>query len=670
MKTRFFTTTTDHPDGFVARVPNKADLLRGPIVLLVGSADEESRVVAKLADRIVGVIVHVGETVASERIGEFLFRFRVRRDQLRDLRAMVEGLVAALALAHAKHEVAHTIERESERGRDIATTMRAHYNLVTDSLQQKVEQISALNADLRDRVDEQARMEARLRESETDLATTLDSIGDAVLTTDGEGRIRRMNPVAERLTGFMLAEASGRPMVEVLALIDSKNRAPVTARLVADGLGERIDSTPSDSHLVARDGTERIVSHSCAPIRDATGALRGIVVVCRDVTLETQLEERLRHSQRLDAVGQLAGGVAHDFNNVLAGIMGFAELLQRRVSGDATNEKFVSALLQAATRASGLVRQLLAFSQKSETEKRATDLHDVTSDAIDLARRTFDRRIVVETHFEADASTIVAEPNLVQNAILNLMINARDAMPEGGRIFVTSRDVTLDGPTAARTGTGLDAGDYIVLVVADEGEGIPPAIMQRIFEPFFTTKAPGKGTGLGLAAVYGIVREHGGAIAVESQLGKGSTFSLYFPTTGERSRTTTRPEVVRGEGTLLLCDDDTMVRSPLAIAFADLGYVVVEASTGSEAVALIEAAPGRFDLVLLDMNMPVLNGRDAIPAIVRAAPTTPILVASGYLTDADVDELRVRGARAIVRKPFTFAEIAHVVANELSVRAA
>jgi PAS domain S-box-containing protein len=642
MITSFLCTTAEIPPGFEPRRPAKRDLLRGTVVVFAGSDAEGREILAGYEDRARGALVTTSGSVAVRRIGNMLWHVSILDVMVPHTRSMLEGFVEAIALGETHYERNVLLGTEVERLRDVLGTTRQHYNLVTDRLR---EQLVGLE-----------RMEAALRESEQDLAFTLDSIGDGVVATDADGRVRRMNPVAEDLTGFPRHEAVGRPLCQIVRLIDSQTRAPledVVTRVQAEG---RIDGLVGQTLLVSKAGSERSVSHSIAPRRGPGGARSGVVVVLRDVTEHLQLEEHVRQVQRMDALGQLAGGVAHDFNNVLGGMLAFCDLLRLRVGNDAKALGYVEAVIKAAERAAGLTRQLLAFARKSRGEKRPVDVHRIIDDSLQLASRTFDRRITVETKLTPEKATILGDPSLVQTVLINLLVNARDALPHGGRITVSTTPLEVDERVRV---ADLAPGSYVCVTVEDTGEGIPKDILGRVFEPFFTTKGPDKGTGLGLAAVYGILRDLGGGVEIASAVGRGTTVRLYFPTVGEEEEAPPPSRARPGNANLrlLLVEDDALVRAPVSEGLRDLGYTVIEAKNGAEAVALVAAEPRGFDLVMLDMNMPVMNGRDALVGMKRHAPGLPIIVLSGYLTDAEVEQLKRLGATRCIAKPFRLTDL-------------
>ena len=373
-------------------------------------------------------------------------------------------------------------------------------------------------------------------------------------------------------------------------------------------------------------------------------------------------EDRLRQAQKMDALGQLAGGIAHDFNNLLAGIIGYSELIGRTTSIDRAHEHS-RAITVAGERAAALTRHLLAFARPGGGERSPTDLHRIAEETVDLARRTIDPRIAIHTRRTTPVATALADPGMAQNALLNLLLNARDAMAGGGTLTVACGEQQLDAREAAALGAGLEAGRYAVLAVSDTGHGIPPELLTRIFDPFFTTKAPGEGTGLGLAAVYGTMRDHGGMVTVESVPGAGSTFRLLFPATAPaapRQASEIRPSM--GRGRLLLVDDERSVRNAGAEALRQAGWEVDTASDGEEALARLVRGHG-YRLAILDLVMPRLHGDEVVRRMRASGDRTPVLVCSGFAPAerrAALDEL---GVSSVLAKPYRFTDLARLAAE-------
>jgi PAS domain S-box-containing protein len=442
-------------------------------------------------------------------------------------------------------------------------------------------------------------------------------------------------------------------------------------RTSADAAGE-IARTAADQPLqtfqwvhLTVDGREFDAEVRIKPFGQADAAPMLLAFV-RDITEERSLQEQLHHAQKLDAVGRLAGGVAHDFNNMLGGISGAAELLKLRLAPDDALRSHVRLILDTVERAAELSGRLLAFSRKGRGVSTPVDLHRVLRDAFRIFRSGLDPRIETEVDLAAGSSTVVGDPSQLQNVFLNLLINARDAMPEGGALRVATREVMLGAPACAESPFDLTPGPHIEIMVVDTGFGMDDATRNRIFEPFFTTKEEGRGTGLGLASAYGVVKNHGGEIRVESLPGVGASFTLRLPCTAAPA--VPAPEtirVARGSGTILLVDDDEVLRTTGRLMLEELGYRALTARDGAEAVDLFNARAGEIDLVILDMVMPRMNGRDAFRAIREIDATARILIASGFSDRRTIRDLEAEGLLGFVQKPYRLPELNAVISRVL-----
>ncbi len=368
-------------------------------------------------------------------------------------------------------------------------------------------------------------------------------------------------------------------------------------------------------------------------------------------------EEELRHSQKMEAVGRLAGGIAHDFNNLLTAIIGYAELINGRASADGLVRQQAELIRKAGEQAATLTRQLLAFSRKQLLQPRVIDLNNLVVDMEQLLRRVIGERFELETRPEAKIGRVMADPSQIEQVILNLGVNARDAMPTGGRLSIRTANVHLDRITAPQISSSLQEGDYVELSVADTGAGMSDNTKSRIFEPFFTTKGPGKGTGLGLATVYGIVRQTGGGICVESELAKGSTFRIYFPlerAAADDTKSAPAPvEKTENFETVLLVEDEEIVRELVCEVLVEEGYNVMCAADGREALKMATDFDAPIHLLVTDVIMPHMNGPELAANLSAARPGLKILYITGY-SDNDIGDHGVLDPRIeLLQKPFT-----------------
>jgi len=381
-----------------------------------------------------------------------------------------------------------------------------------------------------------------------------------------------------------------------------------------------------------------------------------------------QSEEQLRQSQKIEAVGQLAAGVAHDFNNILTAITGHSELLLRRLAADDPRRKHAEQIEKAAHRAAALTRQLLTFSRKQVIEPRVLKLDALILNLEGMLRRLIGENIEFGTLLDPAAGHIKADPGQIEQVIMNLVVNARDAMPDGGKLTVTTANATLD-KSQLNNSPELGAGDYILLAVTDTGTGMTEEVKTHLFEPFFTTKPLGRGTGLGLATCFGIVKQNAGHIDVQSELGRGTTFKIYFPRVSsvpEPPRVRVMPTEVAGGGeTVLLVEDETAVRELVGTTLREKGYTVFEAVNGAEGLRLARQHDGKIDLVLTDVVMPVMGGKEMADALRASHPDTKVLFTSGYTENALGHHGVLRPGIRFLQKPYPAATLARKVREVL-----
>lgn len=518
-------------------------------------------------------------------------------------------------------------------------------------------------------ISERKQAEQQLRRSEEFLRTTLNSIGDAVIATDLEGRVTSMNLVAEQLTGWTAAEALERPLSELAPIVDSTTEAaPDLVKLALSGGGGRCVSR--GMKLVSRSGKSHAISNSVAPIQSETGECFGVVLVFRDITAEQLLQEKLRQSEKLQAIGQLAGGIAHDFNNMLAAIKSSAELLRIHVpeaSCSNVASECVDMILQASTRATELTSKMLTFARQNQISTAHTNLHTLIQDTVDILSRTIDRRIRIQLDLQAARACAQADWTALESAVLNIGINASHAMLHGGQIAIQTRNVVLDADQAAASVFEMSAGEYCEITIADNGHGIAPENLAKIFDPFFTTKEPGRGTGLGLSAAYGTIQDHHGSIEVASQVGKGTEFRLLLPVSEAGATLPNAPAgPPNGSGCILLADDEHLVRTSARMLLISLGYHVLEATNGLEATQLYKQHQHEIDAVLLGLNMPVMGGREAFERIRILDPNARVVVVSGFLGSEHLLGLDRLKPSAVLSKPYSATDLCDALLSAIA----
>jgi PAS domain S-box-containing protein len=519
--------------------------------------------------------------------------------------------------------------------------------------------------------DNRARMaaEAQALASERDLRGILDSIGEAVISTDATGRVLRMNPAAEALLLLPRSEASGR-LAGSLCMLGGGAARRVPQDPVSDVLRSGKPLAAGEVlALTRRDGSERLVSMIAGPIHHEAGQLVGVVMALRDVSEQQRMEEQLRRSQRLDSIGQLAGGVAHDINNFLQVVHANLDLLGIEGGLSEEGRSCVSQISESANRTANLIRQLLAFGRRQNLQMRQVDVVELVRNILVLLRRVIGENIAVRFEPGERKAWVMADPGQLEQVVVNLCVNARDAMPKGGHIEI-GLDFLDFSEERLRSYPWAKPGEYLLLAVIDNGHGISPEILASIFEPFFTTKPQGRGTGLGLSVVQGIVQQHGGFIQVSSQPGYGSLFGVHLPLIAEpAARVEERREVppnvsLQGRGRLVLvAEDEVAVRQATQQMLVRMGYRVVEASDGLQAIELVEQHVEELAVVLLDVIMPRMGGLEAAKRIRRIRPDLPLVFSTGY---SDGRELQgeLPGEKGVVlSKPYSTVELAACLAK-------
>lgn len=512
-------------------------------------------------------------------------------------------------------------------------------------------------------ISERKREESERLASQEHLSIILDSIADAVIATDFEGRVTRMNPPAEDLCGWSEREARGRKLSEVLRFTTGKDAATELVRPCIDEC--RKIAPTSARELIDRHGKSRRVERTAAPIRDAHDHVVGSVLCLRDVTERLDWSERVARARRLEAVGQLAAGIAHDFQNILTGISGEAEMLSLSLGADSPHANNLLSIVHAAERAGGLARELFAYAPSSVSELIPIDSEDLLRELEERLRPMLGPRVKLEVQAADDAPRFIGDLTQITNALLNVALNARDAVTDEGTIRISTSRVVLDARSARER--GLSAGEHVVFAVEDDGDGMSAETRAHLFEAFYTTKSGG-GSGLGLSAVESCVGRHGGIVEVDSAIGQGSCFRLWFPATREPAVTlipAQRAELVRGQGHILLVDDEEIVRNFTARCLREMGYRVTACGDGTEAVELFTNQPESYDLVLLDLIMPGMSGERVFEELRRLEPETAVLITSGYGEESSVRKLLERGARGFLEKPFRVHELSQAVARFL-----
>jgi len=517
-------------------------------------------------------------------------------------------------------------------------------------------------------VTEQKRFEKEIAAEKESLAVTLRSIGDGVITTDVQGNILMLNNEAERLTGWKSAEAAGKPLRSVFNVA-----LDLAAQARAQRSGSRNEaqalllSLPETANLTSRDGTEYVIEEVASPMRDNKNEVAGVVLVFRDITERQRNEAERRKAETTEQIGLLAGGIAHDFNNLLTAIIGNISLASLLLPPDAELTTRLVDAKNASIRARDLAQQLLTFARGGAPIKKTASIGKLIQDTISFSLRGSHSRS--EFSFGADLWPAEIDPGQISQVIGNLAVNADQAMPNGGTLRVSCENFRYN-PEAMPVISDLAAGDYIRITIKDEGVGIPDEYLKRIFDPYFTTKP--KGTGLGLATTYSIVKNHNGLITVESELHHGSMFTLYLPAAlngevpVEQVVTTVDNTPISGTGQrVLVVDDEDAIRALVDFTLSHLGYQVTGAATALDGVNAYREkleAGERFDAVILDLTLPGgMGGKEALKKLIEIDPTVNAIVSSGYATDATMSRYQDFGFRGVIAKPYEAAELGKTV---------
>jgi len=530
-----------------------------------------------------------------------------------------------------------------------------------DELQRLRREIAQLEA----REDEHRRIAQTLRDREEQMRLLAENIPGVIYLSRNDSRYTPvyLNNGVQALTGYAKKDF----LEGGLAFVDLTH--PEDLAWIPEIIGQALADRCSFHYvfrLKHRSGEWRWIEKYGAGIRRGEeivlieGYLVDITDRKRAEEEKARLEAQLRHAQKMEAVGTLAGGVAHDFNNLLQAVQGYAEILLQEKREDDPGYREIREITRAARRGAELTRHLLTFSRKVEGKRRPFDLNHEVNQALELLERTIPKMIQIEVCRAPDIKIIRADPNQMEQVLMNLVVNAKDAMPEGGRITIETQNITLD-ESFCKTKPEVKPGNYVMLKVSDTGAGMDPETLERIFDPFFTTKAPGEGTGLGLSVVYGIVKTHEGHIWCVSKPGTGTTFEICFPATEAVLETSDvhefKPASQGGTETILLVDDEDYIRDIAFQMLTSFGYTVLTAADGETAMEIYRRKRDEIDLIILDLIMPGMSGRKCFEEILKMNPEAKVLIASGYSPDESTHEILKAGAKGFLSKPYEMKEI-------------
>ncbi len=518
---------------------------------------------------------------------------------------------------------------------------------------------------------------ARLEASERQYANMVNNSPDLIFTLDQAGRFTFVNAPFETVLGYQRSHVLGQSFE---SLVHAKDRRKIREMVLSGGsepreLNFRFIKAQADGITPGKDPSffaymALKAGPTHLPSRGKQRERKGLYVVARDMSERVSLEAQLRQAQKMEAIGTLAGGIAHDFNNILMGIQGYVSLVKSGFERDTLEFKRLSNIDEYVASGAEMARQLLGFAQKNISEVHLINLNYLLKMSAKMFGRT-KKDVVIRPDLAKDLWGTVVDEGQIKQVLMNLFVNAWQAMPDGGEIFIVSENCKVS--EALATSVGLEtAGAYVKIMVRDTGVGIDEEVISRIFDPFFTTKERGKGTGLGLATTYGIIKSHGGVIRAESELGKGTCFSFYLPAKARvvkrKSVVQEREKIINGKGTILLVDDEKGVIEVCSEMLETLGYDVKMALGGKAALEILTRAPHQIDLVILDMIMPEMNGFQTFEALRKIRSDIRVLISSGYARDEDIRDMLERGCDDFILKPFDVSMLSEKISHLFGAR--
>ena len=499
--------------------------------------------------------------------------------------------------------------------------------------------------------------EELLRASERKYRSLVESIPDIIIALDLDGAINYVGPRWKKILGHEDSEVLGKYFIQFAPVEDH----PLLIQVFKEVRNNKKSVENIRWQYFRKDGQVFYFSGSSAPILDEQGNMVGSMVIARDITEYKKLEEQLLQAQKMDSIGNLAGGIAHDFNNLLGGILGYASFVKKKMSLEDPLYHSVNSIERTAEQAAELTKQLLGFARRGKYQVKPINCNALIQDLIQFLGRTIDKRITLQVELDPQLHLIEGDEAQLQQSLINICLNARDAMPSGGTLKLVTGNQILSKEIYLNQ-RGWKEGDYVRITLSDTGTGIPREIQSQIFEPFFTTKEPGRGTGLGLSMVYGIIQNHGGYIDLKSEPEQGTTFELFLPSiTGavitEESPVLHPTVTPKGSETVLIVDDEDIIRQLGADILEDVGYKVILATRGEEAIRLYQQQGKDIDLVVLDVVMPGMGGKETFRKLKEINPKIKVLLSSGYSTDGEVGEILKEGVEGMVQKPYKDEEL-------------
>lgn len=535
-------------------------------------------------------------------------------------------------------------EIKFSRKDEIGILSQSFFKMQT-SIKQKIQS-------LKTEIEVRKETETELKESKELYQSYLNNAPYGIFVADKNGKYISVNKSACLITGYPEEELLNMSVPDLLGKDGIEAGIKHFERVIKTG------KSSGELPLVKKDGSKNYWFIDAIKLSD-----NRFLGFCSDITEKKKLEEQLNHSQRMDAIGQLAGGVAHDFNNMLGGIMGAAELLKSQNKNlDKKGLKLVEMIFKASTRAADLTAKLLSFGRKGKIASTTIKLHNVIDNTTTILKRTIDKRVSILIIKKAKNDIIIGDGSELENIFINMGINASHAMPDGGKLYIETRNIILNDTYCNSNPFNLEPGEYIDIEVRDTGHGIPIKSINKIFEPFYTTKKQGMGTGLGLSAVYGTVLDHHGEIKVYSEEGIGTSFHILFPCSEKDEKAhTINDKVITGSGHILFVDDEEIIRTTGKLIFEGMGYKTSLAKNGKEGVKLFKKLHNDINLVIMDMVMPEMNGKEAFFKMKEIDKNCKIIISSGFSKSEHLIKLKESGLSGFIRKPFRESEISKLI---------
>ncbi len=666
---RLIRDSSNQPDYFVGLWVDITERKRAEEILREANRNESAREKNKIIKEL-SVIFAVGAVIVGilaytdalqPAANAFISKYQDHYDDVFSVCGVV--LIGFLVFSYRRW---HQARIQMGRQANIEEALRILQAELEKRIQQRTSELARANDVLRMEITERKKAEETLRESERRFNDMLGKIELVSIMLDREANIIYCNDYLLRTTGWRREEVLGRNWFDVFLPAD---RNADLRRLFAELIADLPAAWHFENDIVTRTGARRPIRWNNSVLRSPSGEVIGTASIGEDITNSKQLEEQLRQAQKMESIGQLAGGVAHDFNNILGVIQMQTDLL--KIGGKLPPEckEIVDDISAAAQRAAALTRQLLLFSRKETMHQRDLDLNESINNMAKMLRRTLGENIQVQFRFAMQALHVRADAGMMDQVLMNLSVNSRDAMPNGGKLIIETSAAEFDEQAASQSAQ-MRAGSFVCLGVSDTGCGIPAENLARIFEPFFTTKEVGKGTGLGLATVFGIVQQHQGWINIYSEVGRGTTFRIYLPrlkeVSGRKAEAPPAASLPRGQETILLAEDDAFVRNAIRRTLSGLGYRMLEATNGAEALEVWKSNRDKIHLVLTDMVMPGgMTGKDLGERLVKDNPGLKVVYMSGYTAEFAGKDFPLEEGVDFLTKPFSSPKLAQTIRARL-----